>query len=1490
MIFAFLFRIKRIQTPSVLLFVDTAEDLSQELETEEPLDNSDIEPVDDSDIEPETISDIVADEPSDGWSMQEEDTELLEALADTVVAGEDGLKGADAPSPKAEQPETLDSAEEEESEETATDEEVVASAEEEESEETATDEEVVASAEDEESEETATDEEAVASAEDEESEATVADEEVVASGEEEESEETVADEEEREILGEDIILEPQLLSEVKSGYYTVDATGKVEFTFIFDSGAYEGQLAAISMTGMENLDLNSSEFFQESLQRALSGSEAKLGYIVIDDISAGAMFSGELEPGFDYNHGEFPGAKEVEFNAGDKFFLMLIPNGSVAEVVDALEQGITKDVRPLFSLVAANPTKAIQMGQIIDVTGDGNTYVFEDIREDGASDKDFNDLIFQVKGATITTVTLDDLILEGEMSPEADWRNTEIGQQIVDYAASQVVIAPEPNPVEKYEFPKEDQPLVGFIDTHFTQGNPDIDYSRIIFGKDYIQNDSDPTVVAVAGEGTHGDHILGIVAATQDNGLGIDGLNDDAPLWVSSAVESGKWADALVEFVDAAIASNQPNAIINLSIDLTQVNPDGSVTTRYEFTPQERAAIEYARQNGVLIVAAAGNDGGVMSVLGQASQEFDNIITVGATDGMARADYSSYGYGLDIVAPGGTTANPVISLTGENLGEMAGTSVATAKVTGAASQVWAANPELSYRQVIEILKETATDINTPGWDEETGAGLLDMAAAVGLAKVTQGQPYDVLATMIPETWSGEGKVIPLERASQTPENFRLRVWPDLGVNLRNSPNINDRSPYSIPKNTWLDFDAWTWGNVNIDPVTGGQDALYYRTWYNGRAYWVPSIWIDGYPSSCPSLLPPTQQQPQPQPSPNNGNRIINEQPQPQPSPNNGNRIINAVNKVNPDQWYYRPRDITGDRINETFCNWFAADVLDQLGVPVPRNGPSAGSYTKPHPIYGTNTPHKPYGTDQLLDFMRRGGDGMWEPVSASDAVTSANNGQVVLACSSGHVAVVIPGGSGSNVLIAQAGATNGRKMSVTEGFGNIVPTYFRYKGTVKGSVSPNTNTSYSPPATPGQTRQYVIKAGDTLSGIAQKELHNANRWTEIKKADGSTFTAAEARNLQVGQSVYLPVNYQTGTGNPSVSPPSSTPVNSDIRWVNFSGTVGPSIGVNLRNSTRFSDRSSRNEPNGKTLEFDAWTYGETGTDMWTGQPDARWFKVKGTNLWVPSAYIWGNPPNSSPMPSSSNNNSSGAIGAIGVVTIGVGETLPKFYNGRERVDDSGWMNVLAQRNKDFNTKKPNLFEQSVLGNAWLAHQALKTSWQLAGWDDAAELLGKYLDSNNGGKVSIDLDEAIRESSKMANELVENFSLTEIINAVKQGYKSGIFGKNWDTAGSFDLFPNSNWAQALGGFSKRYEGNFQENSDGSITISMKFFAKDVYDFVEPKWNLTQSHNLHLSGIARAFETTGESKTYTWKFNRLGMQLDCPQEFSSTTLKGTFTLIR
>jgi hypothetical protein len=268
----------------------------------------------------------------------------------------------------------------------------------------------------------------------------------------------------------------------------------------------------------------------------------------------------------------------------------------------------------------------------------------------------------------------------------------ELVERLENIAVRSAAPAIQPVVPVGYEFAKASQPLVGVIDTDFAGNNPDIDYSRIILGQDRVDGDANPLLSA--GEGSeHGTHVLGIIAATQNNDVGIDGINDDAPVWVGRAIGSRKWAESLVEFVDAAKESGQPNAVVNLSLDLTQVNPDGSVTTRSEFTPQERAAIEYDRQPNVLIVVAAGNDGGVMSALGQASQEFDNIITAGAAERVNqevalskayhRAEYSSHGNGLDIVDPVGEYE---LSTVGDGVGTMAGTSVATAKVTGAASQ------------------------------------------------------------------------------------------------------------------------------------------------------------------------------------------------------------------------------------------------------------------------------------------------------------------------------------------------------------------------------------------------------------------------------------------------------------------------------------------------------------------------------------------------------------------------------------------------------------------------------------------------------------------------------------------------------------------------------------------------------------------------------------------------------------------------------------
>ena len=141
------------------------------------------------------------------------------------------------------------------------------------------------------------------------------------------------------------------------------------------------------------------------------------------------------------------------------------------------------------------------------------------------------------------------------------------------------------------------------------------------------------------------------------------------------------------------------------------------------------------------------------------------------------------------------------------------------------------------------------------------------------------------------------------------------------------------------------------------------------------------------------------------------------------------------------------RDITGDEVPETFCNWFVADVLDMLGVSMPRYKPAdeAGDYVRPHPIYGYDkTKTKPWSATELNRYLGRGGNGKWHRANRVNAVTLANQGTAVVVSIPGHIALVIPGGQGEAVRIAQAGRICGKNLRLEEGFGHREVEFFSY--------------------------------------------------------------------------------------------------------------------------------------------------------------------------------------------------------------------------------------------------------------------------------------------------------------------------------------------------------------------------------------------------------------------------------------------------------------
>ena len=137
-----------------------------------------------------------------------------------------------------------------------------------------------------------------------------------------------------------------------------------------------------------------------------------------------------------------------------------------------------------------------------------------------------------------------------------------------------------------------------------------------------------------------------------------------------------------------------------------------------------------AQHNGCLVVSSAGNGGAVSAPVFPAA--LPHVVSVGSTDeNDAIAPFSTASPTLDLVAPGVDILAAVPTWrdpTGYDI--VNGTSFSAPIVSAAAAWVWTARPALSAFQVAALLRATARDLGTPGFDSASGYGLVDVAAAL----------------------------------------------------------------------------------------------------------------------------------------------------------------------------------------------------------------------------------------------------------------------------------------------------------------------------------------------------------------------------------------------------------------------------------------------------------------------------------------------------------------------------------------------------------------------------------------------------------------------------------------------------------------------------------------------------------------------------------------------------------------------------------------
>lgn len=242
------------------------------------------------------------------------------------------------------------------------------------------------------------------------------------------------------------------------------------------------------------------------------------------------------------------------------------------------------------------------------------------------------------------------------------------------------------------------------------------------YGYDFINDDDDPMDDNVNGYegGTwvsnvfiyHGTHIAGVVGAVMNNGLGIAGVAQVKLMAVKVVNDSGEGTDATVA-EGIVYAVNNGADIITMSLG---VESSTIVLSN---------AIRMAQDNGVVCIAAAGNDGaGSISY----PAAYPGVIAVGASDQLDhRASFSNYGEGLDVMAPGTSIWS---CKRGDTYQELSGTSTAAPFVAGIAALMLSVNPALTPPEIGEIINETATDIGASGWDSITGWGVVNAKDAV----------------------------------------------------------------------------------------------------------------------------------------------------------------------------------------------------------------------------------------------------------------------------------------------------------------------------------------------------------------------------------------------------------------------------------------------------------------------------------------------------------------------------------------------------------------------------------------------------------------------------------------------------------------------------------------------------------------------------------------------------------------------------------------
>ncbi|NHN30918.1 S8 family peptidase [Paenibacillus agricola] len=249
--------------------------------------------------------------------------------------------------------------------------------------------------------------------------------------------------------------------------------------------------------------------------------------------------------------------------------------------------------------------------------------------------------------------------------------------------------------------------IVAVVDTGVDLDHPDL-VNQLVGGYNVVDVELPPM-----DDVGHGTHVAGVIGAIINNRIGVAGMSWYNPIMPIKVLDHTGAGSTYAVAQGIIWATDHGAKVINLSLG------------NYADANFLHDAIQYAYDHDVVLIAASGNDNTEQAGYPAAYPE---VFAVAAADAQRKkATFSNYGDYIDVAAPGVSIAS---TYPHNQYASLSGTSMASPHVTALAALIRSANPKLSNHEVMQIMRDTATDAGPVGKDKYFGYGIIDVAAAL----------------------------------------------------------------------------------------------------------------------------------------------------------------------------------------------------------------------------------------------------------------------------------------------------------------------------------------------------------------------------------------------------------------------------------------------------------------------------------------------------------------------------------------------------------------------------------------------------------------------------------------------------------------------------------------------------------------------------------------------------------------------------------------